>query len=167
MIAPALRPFPALLSVLTLALPAAAAEGGLLTPLHEPLSPERSRVGVIGHAPVDPAEVRRLVLAIAAKETLRRQFDWFQPIGEPPPPVESKTSVDLPPEARSGPLRLHLAFTAKCADGWRSGPALDALCPGGPPAGAVVQATTQIMMGHGEVPRTGLALGARAALRGD
>ena len=103
---------------------------------------------------------------LAAEETLKRGFDWFEAVGEPEERLETANDPDLRP--RDGRQRpdLRLTWGEKCLSGWRLGEDPQTLCaPESAPPGAPVQATTQIMMGHGPAPRNGMAVGAREVLR--
>jgi hypothetical protein len=135
--------------------------------LYQQLSPERWRIGWRGVGAFDAARVQHDVLRHAAKLTLSRSFDWFEPIGERPEPVEDKTAVDpqRPSDGRED-AGLRLKWGEACASGWTFGPDPASLCKGEdrPPA-AAYQATTQIIMGHGVPPRNGLALSARSVMK--
>jgi hypothetical protein len=135
--------------------------------LYQQLSPQRWRVGFDGLGAADPPAIQHLILRTAAKLTLARGFDWFEPIGERPEPVETAAASDpqrpLEPRADFG---LRLRWGMRCASGWAYGPAPGALCAGGGADPSVpFQATTQIMLGHGVAPANGVALNARSVLK--
>ena len=135
--------------------------------LYTQLSSVRWRIGMKGEGAFDPTEINTAVMRKAAKLSLAYGFDWFEPIGERAEPVESLSAVDprRPLDSRAE-ATLMLKWGRLCADGWKFGPDPMTLCPAGVGASTAFQATTQIMMGHGLAPRNGLAMNARAVLKG-